>query len=134
MCKSATILLEDILNELGVSVRLSKAMKLKDFKGARCQAERVGYDVYRIFVKSSDADDNSDIYVVDAKISNTRETALRYDGLILSFTTNRSKQFSNRKAKIASIIHEELSGSILMTVFDQDELKSHRDSLDQLIV
>ena len=134
MCKSATILIEDILNELGVSVRLSKAMKLKDFKGARCQVERVGYDTYRVFVKSSDANDKSDIYVVDLKISNTRETALRYEGLMLSFTTNRSQQFSNRKAKIASIIHEELSGSILMTVFDQDELNSHRDSLDQLVV
>ena len=134
MCKRATILIEDILNELGVSVKLSKAMKLKDFKGARCQAERVGYDMYRIFVKSSDADDRSEIYVVDVKISNTRETALRYEGLMLSFTTNRSQQFSNRKAKIASIIHEELSGSILMTVFDQDELESHRDALNQLIV
>lgn len=115
-----TIAIMSILNEFSGKIELSKALKLKDFKGSQALVEKLDDHLYRIYVKALDESDCSDVFEFEVEIDSPIEGSVLYKKMNISVDVEEKLSYSKKKLKVAETIHRMLKKSILFPEYDKE--------------
>ena len=108
-----------LLNGFSSKLEISKAMRLKDFKGSEAAVERLEDGLYRIYIRDSDQPD-SEIYMFDIEIDSPIEGSALYKKMNLSIDVKDKIAYSKKRLKIAEAVHRLLKKSILFPEYDEE--------------
>lgn len=115
-----TIAMMLILNEFSGKIELSKALKLKDFKGSQALVEKLDDHLYRIYVKALDESDCSDVFEFDVEIESPLEDSVLYKKMHITVDIEEKLAYSKKKLKVAEAVHRMLKKSILFPDYDEE--------------
>lgn len=108
-----------LLNGFSSKLAISKAMRLKDFKGSEAAVERLEDGLYRIYIRDSNQT-NSEIYMFDIEIDSPIEGSALYKKMNLSIDVEDKIAYSKNRLKIAEAVHRLLKKSILFPEYDEE--------------
>ena len=113
-----TIAMMLILNEFSGKIELSRALKLKDFKGSQALVEKLDDHLYRIYVKAIDESDCSDVFDFEVEIDSPIEGSVLYKKMNVSVSIEEKLAYSKKKLRVAEAVHRMLKKSILFPSLD----------------
>lgn len=115
-----TIAMMLILNEFSGKIELSKALKLKDFKGSQALVEKLDDHSYRIYVKALDESDCPDVFDFEVEIDSPIEGSVIYRKMDISVDIEEKLAYSKKKLRVAEAVHRLLKKSILFPEYDKE--------------
>ena len=115
-----SLAISSILNELSGKIEISRALKLKDFKGSESTVEQIEDHLYRIYVKASDETDCRDIFEFDVEIESPIEDSVLYKKMHVTVDIEEKLSYSKKKLKVAETIHRMLKKSILFPEYNEE--------------
>lgn len=114
-----SIAISSILNELSGKIEISKAMRLKDFKGSESFVEKLHDHLYRVSVRSSNPSDD-EVFEFDVEIESPIEDSVLYKKMYVTVDIEEKLSYSKKKLKIAEAVHRLLKKSILFPEYDEE--------------
>lgn len=113
-----TIAIMSVLNEFSGKIELSRALKLKDFKGSQALVEKLDDHLYRVYVKALDESDCSDVFEFEVEIDSPIEGSVLYKKMNISVDIEEKLSYSKKKLRVAEAVHRMLKKSILFPSLD----------------
>lgn len=115
-----TIAIMSVLNEFSGKIEISKAMKLKDFKGSQALVEKLDDHSYRVYVKALDESDCLDVFEFEVEIDSPIEGSVLYKKMNISVDIEEKLTYSKKKLRVAEAVHRLLKKSILFPKYDKE--------------
>ena len=113
-----TMAIMSVLNEFSGKIELSRALKLKDFKGSQALVEKLEDHLYRVYVKAADESDCSDVFEFEVEIESPIEGSVLYKKMNISVDIEEKLSYSKKKLRVAEAVHRMLKKSILFPSLD----------------
>lgn len=115
-----SLAISSILNELSGKIEISKAMRLKDFKGSESSVEKLEDHLYRIVVRSNDRSSIDEVFEFDVEIESPVEDSVLYKKMYITVDIEEKLVYSKKKLKVAEAVHRMLKKSILFPDYDEE--------------
>ena len=112
--------ISSILNELSGKIEISKAMRLKDFKGSESVVEQIDDHLYKIIVRSNDQSSQDEVFEFDVEIDSPIEDSALYKKMFITIDVEEKISYSKKKLKVAEAVHRMLKKSILFPNYDEE--------------